>query len=58
MEAGRLGEVYVGSRRCRGRSLGTGLGRPEGAGRECEILNRKMAVERVEVFKGGSGLRT
>lgn len=41
MEAGRLGKVYVGSRRCGGRSLGTGLGRPEGAGRECEILNRK-----------------
>lgn len=58
METGRLGEVYRGSRRCGRRSLAAGLGRPEGAGRECEILNRKMAVERVEVFNGGSGSRT
>lgn len=57
MEAGRPGEVYMGGRRCGGRSLWAGLGRPEGEGRECEILNRKMAVERVGIVYGESGSR-
>lgn len=58
MEAGRPGEVYMGDRRCQGRSLGDGLGRPEGEGREFEILSRKMAVERVGIVYSVFGSRT
>lgn len=52
MGTGGPGEVYIGCRMCADRSLGAGLARPEGEGREYEILNRKMAVERMDIIYG------